>query len=98
MNDKNNGQRNTGWVLNAVIMMLLVEIAFGVFGGTAVLDASTRQTPTEDKPVVVYTTEHAFAYRLPDETIIRHRYRDGKARVYLPAHPFYQRVLTGGKS
>ena len=97
MNDKNNGQRNTGFVLNAVIMMLLVVIAFGVFGGTAVWDARTRQTPTVDKPVVVYMTERAFAYRLPDVTMIRHRYQDGKARVYRPAHPFYQRLLTGGK-
>ena len=52
-----------------------------------------------DKPVVVYMTEHAFAYRLPDEdeTIILHRYRDGKERIYLPTDPFYQRLLTGGK-
>jgi hypothetical protein len=45
MNNQNNAQSNTGCVLNAVIIMLLGVIAFGVFGGAAVLDASTRQAP-----------------------------------------------------
>ena len=45
MKKQNNAQSNTGCLLNAVIIMLLIVIAFGVFGGAAVLDASTRQAP-----------------------------------------------------
>lgn len=36
-------QRNTGCFLNAVIIVLLIVIAFGTFGGAAALEAGTQR-------------------------------------------------------
>jgi len=51
--------------------------------------------PTGKPPVIVWQTRHAVAWLLPDETIILHRYRDGRERVYLPGDEMHSKLIGG---
>jgi len=51
--------------------------------------------PVGKSPIVVYQTRHAIAWLLPDETIVLHRYRDGREIVYLPGDAMYSRLTEG---
>jgi len=46
---------------------------------------------------VVYRTRHAIAWLLTDDTIILHRYRDGREIVYLPGDEMYSRLAEVGR-
>ena len=46
MNNQNTAQSNTGCLLNAVIIMLLIVIAFGVFGGALAVEGIAQRQVT----------------------------------------------------
>ncbi len=46
MNNQTTAQSNTGCVLNAVIIMLLIVIAFGVFGGALAVEGIAQRQVT----------------------------------------------------
>jgi len=49
------------------------------------------QTPPGPRRTI-YRTRHAIAWLLTDDTIVLHRYRDGRERIYLPGDEMYSRL------
>lgn len=88
----------TALVLVAVVWIVVHgRRAPGRTQGVSATQPATPEPSAPTQPTIVYQTDYAFAYRLPDDTIVLHRYSDSKERVFLPADPFYQRLLAGGK-
>ena len=45
---------------------------------------------------MLFQTQYACAWQLPDGSIVLRRLADGSERIYLPGEPMYQRLMIGG--
>lgn len=86
-----------GLVVVAVVWIVVHGRTRGVQATQPAALPTPQTPPSPTQPTIVYQTDHAFAYRLPDGTIVLHRYSDGCERAYAPGDEFYQRLLAGGE-
>ena len=78
-----------------VVVWLLVRRPLSPEQACAPVAGAIDWRPTGKPPIIVWQTRHAVAWLLPDETVILHRYRDGRELVYLPGDEMHSKLIGG---